>query len=550
MTTTALYHGLLFQLLQKLASPIFVKELRVTSRRRRSYVLRFAYVGLLTLVIVQIWFVTVGMYRHASAVVRASHMGEAGTYIAISVVWFQFITGQILAVVLLSDAISREVRQRTLDALLVTPIRGLHIVTGKLLGKLLQLVSLLAISLPMLAVARAFGGVPWDYVVSGLCITLAVSVFAGSLSLLASALLRHAYQAVLVVGLWYVVIWGLLPGLVMGLWRAGCLGNATATAILSLTNPFLALLARTQAMLGTPVTVGALGPLWQHCLILLAAAAVAALLCVRRMRRIAPVPVAAHPEGPGTRAAAVIRPVRGSPIVWKELRRPLLPARGRRLLMVALLVIAAGLAGAGIFFWAEMAFVVFLLIQVLQFLFVLDVAVSAAMSVVREKEARTWAVLLATPLENREIAKGKAIGILRRDLPLLLPLPLMYLITYLSIPGRGHAAIWFVPALGWVVIALAGNVTFLLGVGLYLSTRLRTATAAVAATLAVYLVPKFFCCGAFNPLFLIPMAAFGANTQGGLWFALVATCIPSAVYVGIGLLFLGAAIGRVRRDIF
>jgi len=533
----------------RLAGPVFDKELRVASRRRRSYVLRFAYVGLLTVVIVHIWLFTVGLYRHDSAVVRASRMGEAGKYVAISVVWFQFLTGQILAAVLLSDAISREVRQRTLDTLLVTPIGGLHIVTGKLLGKLLQLVSLLAISLPMLAVARAFGGVPWDYVVSGLCITLAVSVFAGALSLLASAVLRHAYQAVLVVGLWYLLVWGVGAGLLMWLAHAGYLGNATG--ILSLTNPFLALLARTQAMLGSPVAVGASGSLWQHCLIVLAAAAVALLLCVWRMRRIALVPAAAHPEGPGARASGCIRPVRGSPIVWKELRRPLFPARGRRVLIAALLVIAVGLAGTAVIFHrAEMAVLWFLLIQVLQFVFILDVAVSAAMAVVREKEARTWAVLLTTPLENREIAKGKAVGILRRNLPLLVPLPLMYLLAYLSGPGRERAATWFVLSLGWVVIALAGSVTFLLGVGLYLSTRLRTTTAAVAATLAVYLVPKFFCCGAFNPLFLVPMAAFGANARGGLLFALVATCIPSAAYVGIGLLFLGATIGRVRRDIF
>ncbi len=548
MTTEVTYHGFLSQLLQKLASPVFVKELRVTSRRRRSYVLRFAYVGLLTLVIVQIWFVTVGMYRHDSAVVRASRMGEAGMYIAISVVWFQFITGQILAAVLLSDAISREVRQRTLDALLVTPIRGLHIVTGKLLGKLLQLVSLLAISLPMLAVARAFGGVPWDYVVSGLCLTLTVSVFVGSLSLFVSALLRHAHQCVLIVGLACVVVWGIGPGLLIWLAHKGYLGGATVTAILSLTNPFLALLDRTQAMRGSGAVTGSL---WQHCLVLLTVAAAALLLCVWRMRRVALVYAVTHAEGPGARVSERVRPVRGSPIVWKELCKPLFPPRGRRLLIGTLLVIAAGLGGAAIIFRrGEMAVVWFILTQVLQLLFILDIAVSAAMGVVKEKEARTWAVLLATPLENREIVKGKAVGILRRNLPLLAPLPLFYLFAYLSIPGQEHGAIWLVLAVGWVAVTLAGSVTFLLGVGLYLSTRLRTTTAAVAATLAVYLVPKFFCCGTFNPLFVVPMMAFGAGGQGYPLFALVVMCVPLVAYLGIGLLFLGAAIGRVRRDVF
>ncbi len=72
----------------------------------------------------------------------------------------------------------------------------------------------------------------------------------------------------------------------------------------------------------------------------------------------------------------------------------------------------------------------------------------------------------------------------------------------------------------------------------------------MAATLAVYLVPKFFCCGTFNPLFVVPMMAFGAGGQGYPLFALVVMCVPLVAYLGIGLLFLGAAIGRVRRDVF
>jgi hypothetical protein len=42
----------------RLAGPIFDKELRVASRRRRTYVLRFVYVGVLTLFVVQVIGVT------------------------------------------------------------------------------------------------------------------------------------------------------------------------------------------------------------------------------------------------------------------------------------------------------------------------------------------------------------------------------------------------------------------------------------------------------------------------------------------------------------
>jgi len=63
-------------------------------------------------------------------------------------------------------------------------LRPLHIgrfqiVAGKLLSKLWQKLILLAISLPLLAVVRVFGGVPWDYVLSSLAVTGTVSTRRG-----------------------------------------------------------------------------------------------------------------------------------------------------------------------------------------------------------------------------------------------------------------------------------------------------------------------------------------------------------------------------------
>jgi len=98
-------------------------------------------------------------------------------------------------VALLSDAIGSEARRRTLDGILVAPMGGLYLVLGKLASRLLQIVLLLSLSLPLLAVVRVLGGVSWSYVVSGLCITLTAVLFAGSLSLLASTTSRKAYRA-------------------------------------------------------------------------------------------------------------------------------------------------------------------------------------------------------------------------------------------------------------------------------------------------------------------------------------------------------------------
>jgi len=254
----------------RLAGPMFDKELRVASRRRRLYILRFAYVVVLVLVVLQLWYSVPRSGKGGSGVVQMSRLGEMGRQIVTMVVWFQFITGQILAAVLLSDAIGSEIRQRTLDVLLVTPVRSFQIVIGKLAGKLLQVASLLAISLPMLAVVRVFGGIPGDFVVAGLCITLSAGVFAGSLSLWSSISSRHPYQAVLTVGLWYLVIWGLVPMVLTALSASGYMSNAMVMAILRLSNPLVTLGELMQRMgSGSGGTGASMSWPWL-CLILLA----------------------------------------------------------------------------------------------------------------------------------------------------------------------------------------------------------------------------------------------------------------------------------------
>ncbi len=80
---------------------------------------------------------------------------------------------------------------------MTTPINGLQIVMGKLLSKLLQLVLLLGISLPILAIVRVLGGVPWGYLLSGLSITLTASIFAGSVTLRFSIGRERAYVVIL-----------------------------------------------------------------------------------------------------------------------------------------------------------------------------------------------------------------------------------------------------------------------------------------------------------------------------------------------------------------
>ena len=195
-----------------LTGPIFDKEMRVSSRRRRNYVLRFLYIGVFMVLLAMVWAQSMA-YRGASAY-QVSRMARAGQAIVSVVLWFEFLAAQVIAVVMLSTSISDEIYHRTLGVLMTTPIGAFQIVVGKLLSKLLQLVLLLAISLPLLAIVRVFGGVPWDFLVSGLCVTLTTSLFVGSLSLLFSIFTRRAYSVIIVTILAMGFLFAVLPLLV------------------------------------------------------------------------------------------------------------------------------------------------------------------------------------------------------------------------------------------------------------------------------------------------------------------------------------------------
>jgi len=107
--------------LRDLPGPLLAKEMLVTSRRMRYYALRFAYAGALALFIMTVWLGVVEGSAARSAGQRAQQMSELGKKLSGYIVWFQFVGAQLVAVVLLSGAISEEIHQRTLVPILTTP---------------------------------------------------------------------------------------------------------------------------------------------------------------------------------------------------------------------------------------------------------------------------------------------------------------------------------------------------------------------------------------------------------------------------------------------
>ncbi|MBN2374865.1 MAG: hypothetical protein JXD22_00590 [Sedimentisphaerales bacterium] len=495
--------------LAALTGPVLTKELRVASRRKRNYLLRFIYLALMTCFVVLVWFNTVESYKSASY--ATSRMAEAGKTIIATIIAFQFLTTQIIAVIMLSNSISDEIYHRTLGVLMTTPINSFQIVFGKLTGKLLQIILLLAISLPLLAIVRIFGGVPWNFVVSAACVTFTAVIFAGSLSLLLSISGRRSYAVILKTLFILGTLYGFFPALIEYCLQ-GTVFISLLPSVFYYPNPFGVMIQ----MIGQMLNPGAFTIQFNwllHCAIMLTASAFNIALAVKLVRKAAlaqavgqikhqaesqiitrilkPKNTSASSNSsaltknfPSTQDSQSLRSVTGPAIIWKELRTPFIQG-GRDYNAIGLIV---GCIALLITYFSsaynqalDEDFTHSTYVIVFVMLALLTNIVLIATSITTEKESRTWPVLLATTQTDWQILLGKAVGAFRRCLVFWLflggHLLLFTLVRYIHPIAIVHLTMIFV-----------GIVIFLAGSGLYFSARFKRSTSAVVAHLTLLLI--------------------------------------------------------------
>ncbi len=475
--------------------PILDKELRVSSRRRRNYILRFAYPTLLLIFITFVWLEFV-QYR-GSGLYQASRMAEAGKYIVVMIVWFQFLSTQLIAIIMLSNAISDEIYHKTLGTLMTTPISSFQIVIGKLLSKLLQVILLLAISLPLLAIIRVFGGVPWEYVVNSLGITLTFVLFIASLSLFLSILCRRSYIVIILAILILAGIFLLVPFLVLSIYNVYVHSPSSTSdtfyAILFTPHPYMVMEDLTSSMVFSRWGGPTLSSLY-HMAIIFAASIFLLGISIRMVRKVT-LRQATGQEIFTTRSRRrdrkrndpkhisrqqnpskkPFRRVTNYPVLWKELKTPLFYNYN---------VTAAAITGVSVFFLA----ITYIICShedlladdethmtygcIFQGLGLLFTVVIPATCITSEKETRTWPILLATPLEKHQIYYGKFIGALRRCLPFWIPL-FAHIIIFTALGFLHPLAILQMAILtAWILV-------FFISSGIYFSTLFKRTTTAV-----------------------------------------------------------------------
>ena len=553
--------------------PIFDKELRVSSRRKRNYVLRCAYLGMLTTFIGMVWL-SLFVASSRSGVVQVARMSEGGRTVIMVVAWFQFLAMQLLALLLLSDSISNEIRRQTLSVLMTTPITSFQIVMGKLFSRLLQLMLLLAISFPLLAMLRVYGGVPWGFVVAALGITLTAGVFVGSLSLFLSARQGQPYT-VIVTGI--ILLGAAYAGVPLLLFLQNQSGEILLSVAL-LINPFMMMTDVTRTIVLGGSGGGISWPM--HCLAMLAMSGVVLALAVvqvrraaltmafgkgRKKRRLFRRPRRSSDSRGGSAAPGRIRRVTGSAIVWKELQNPFLGLRISNKVAFVVLLIPYLLSCLPVLFLAQTAsatpgsggMVYYQIRALLMGIFGLITTVRtgamAAGSIAKEKESRAWPILLASPLDDREIIRGKARAVFLRNAPLWLILVIDAVVgtIVMTIIFQGMLTGYGWTAVGSVAGTIA-NVILLIGAGLYFGVRCKSNSVAIIATLGV----------AFGVMIvgqmLVQVVSFAIIAISDGWddftshqmMRMIFSLVLSIFCIAWGLLLQRAARRRVRRDVF
>ena len=484
--------------------PIFGKELRATARRRRSYALRVLYLGALLLSLLVAWAATSNRVYSTSVSAQAQAQAELGAMFFNFFCAFSVTAMAVLGPVLTSTAISAERLGKTLHVLLMTPITTWQIISGKLFSRLLVALTLMGLSLPALAMVRLLGGVELMQMAGILCLCVAVVVATASLGLLFSTFMNRAYAAILLAYGAMLFLYVFIPFL---LYFGFELNTAADFWVYGWINWGFCAGAIAEPR-GMPTWND-----WVPCVMVhvgLAAVLIAASAMVLRrtsrragMGRGAPAPAAtetveaedtlpAVPELPpaAPKPAGPVREVSDRPVLWREVRRPLMNKPwhsfvGAATTVVFLLVVYVVLHGDDLLAEKEtqagFAWIFNLIVWLLT-------CVLAATAIAQEKESDTWTLLLTTPLSGRAIVWGKVLGLYRR----------------LAWPGALIAAHFLAFAvagvIGWPAYFLTLWVLFSFNsvwaaTGLYLSLRSRKVTFAVIINLllgvGLYLVVFF-----------------------------------------------------------
>ena len=215
------------------AGPIIAREVLTAPRPLRFYVARASYAGLLFILMWTAWQSLIG-WQEVNEIGIIAHFGS---------VLFEFFVLVQLTLMLFfaplaaATAVAHEKDRRTFLLLLMTDLRDVEIVLGKLIASLLQIGTLLATAAPVFFLCLLLGGVSAAQVADVLSVTAAAGLAGGSLGLVVGLWRDRTFQSLALTVLLVVLALAGIEALALLVPQAQLLGVPLASAL----NPYRAI---------------------------------------------------------------------------------------------------------------------------------------------------------------------------------------------------------------------------------------------------------------------------------------------------------------------
>lgn len=577
--------------------PVLYLEMLLGGRRGKQYLFRWIYASWLILQLLFLYFLYWTTYKARSYAYYGyyyrpdtSATGEFATGFLTTLLIQEWIVVALATPAFVAGAITDEKNRGTLQHMLTAHLTSGEIVLGKLLGRLAQVAILLVVDLPLLCFIGVFGGVHPVLLLS-ILVGIAAPMFGiGAASMLASVWCRTTRDAVIFlysIGLvfWLAVVGlsALLPSMIAGL-QAG-----PVHGLLTLLQKIIVSLHPVE-VLRPALETGNMAELGHRLFRAVLVWGTFGLVCLGLATwRLRPAYIR-QLESTGKKSnagASIIRraEVDDEPIRWKERTiegiAPLAPLRRIPRAVGIAIVVLLSLILSGLQLWAcltpgpvanlrdllailqtvntGMASNAFLFQGIAIMLVAsLIVGIRASGAVSSEREKQTWEALLLTPLQTRELVRGKLGGIFNASVPYLVA----YAVVALPFSGLGGFMAFIWTALWLGVTALA--IYYIGAAGIWCSTRSSTSWRSLLGTLGFGYVGGFIIFAVTSPATFIIAAIIYiflelADRMYGTVFAravggfgtffiafFIATCVALALIFFIAArLFLTSAEKRI-----
>lgn len=173
-------------------NPIYRKELKLSTRSLKLPLFFTAYIIILTVIAC----LACSAFFNGYSYTESQYAAVINIFVCLSVAEFAIILLQVPAFT--ADAIAGERERQTLDILLTTSLKPIQIVIGKLLSSLSTLFFLTLVSLPVLGITFAVGGIHLQDIAQLFLFILISMFFIGSFGVFFSAALKRTSAATVV----------------------------------------------------------------------------------------------------------------------------------------------------------------------------------------------------------------------------------------------------------------------------------------------------------------------------------------------------------------